>query len=681
MKNKYIEIDFEFFDTSEEILSLVCCSLSEYGSGVKEEYWLLDGEDTQPLIDRLNEIKETHILIAHAVSAEASSLYSLGLTPYEWKWIDTFLEFRCLSNHNHEIQFGKHLVDGRIKTLYPKPKYAKADPKRPSDKLNHSLSQAVFKFLGKQIDTDRKSKMRDIIISGDRELIRENRKEIQEYCTSDIEYLMPMLKVMVGHYKKLLTKKDFKSITKDMLKRGETAAHTAVMERHGYPIAYANLRNFSLQITDILNECAEDINSQFPEQGFFVYNKSRGTYTKKEKPIKEWIDSSPYADKWERTKTGSYSLSLDAFGAHFSYRHSYPRNNVGAQILRYLKLKQSLNGFATKKANGQPKDRTFWSNVGSDKRVRSYLNPYGSLTSRYQPPSTGFLFLKPAWMRSLCVPPKGKMIVGIDYKSEEFLISGLFARDMAMINAYKSGDVYLAYAKDSGMVPKSATKATHPTERQSAKSAVLGISYLMTMIGLAVKMSQDLGREVTEEEAQEFIDKFNDAYYVHEEAVEDYLEEFSDRGYDKLSDGWILFGDIDNFRSVANYPKQGTGGAILRRTVRYGHYENLKAVVPLHDALYFEVDINDWDAVSTACNVMRNAFVDEYKDTDMYEHAKSIMLDVEVWSPELTPGSKVVDTCYGEQKVSVEDIHRDDRASGEYEKFKKYFQAPDWMCL
>lgn len=682
MKNKYIEIDFEFFDTSEEILELVCCSLSEYGSEEVEEYWLLDNPKAKSeLVDRLNELKETHIFLAHAVTAEASSFYSLGLTPYEFKWIDTFLEFRCLTNHNHELQYGKHLIDGRIKTIYPKAKYEKADPNKPSDKLNHGLAQAVFKLLGKQIDTNHKTEMRNIIISGDKELIQKNKDSIQEYCTSDIVYLMPMLRKMVGHYKKLLEVQDFKNLTKFMLKRGETAAHTAVMERHGYPIAYNNLRNFTLQIPDILADCAEDINEQFPDAGVFVLNKRTGNYTKKEQPIREWIDSQPFSDNWERTKGGQYSLSLDAFAKFFTYRHSYPRGNFGAQILRYLKLKQSLNGFTTHKANGQKKDKTFWTNVGRDKMVRSYLNPYGSLTSRYQPPSTGFLFLKPAWMRSLCVPPKGKMVVGIDYKSEEFLISALFGRDRAMIEAYKSGDVYLAYAKDIGMVPQDATKANHPTERQSAKSAVLGISYLMTKIGLAHDMSEKLGREVTEEEAQEYIDGFDEAYEDHYEAVQDYLEEFSDRGYGILSDGWILFGDIDNFRSVANFPKQGTGGSILRRGVRYAHLKDLVVISPLHDALYFMVDLNDWDAVKRCCHVMRNAFVDEYKGTDMYEDSKSIMIDVEVWSPELEEGSKVISTEYGDQKVSVEEIHRDDRASDEYEKFKEYFSAPDWALL
>lgn len=688
LKRKYIEIDFEFNGTSEQNLNLVCCSLKLSDTGEIREYWLHNNENNINMLryDLVNLDKEGYIFVAHGVSAEASSLYSMGLYSPDFKWICTFAEFRCLSNHNHEIQYGKHLVDGRVKTLYPpKPKYEQTeeDKKKPSGKITHSYGQMAFKFLGKTIDTSHKNEMRDIIISCDEEAIEANKEAIQAYCTSDLDYLLPSLRKMMGHYKKLLTREDYLKVVDDMLLRGNTMAHNAIMERNGYPIAFNNLRNFALQIPDILDSCSEDINGQFPDRNTFVYSKALRRYQKKEKHIREWIkEESGLADKWKLTSGGTsgikkLSLSLDAFLNHFPYVHSYPRGNYGAQMVRFLKLKQSLNGFSPK-TKGK---KTFWDNVGRDRRVRSYLNPYGSLSGRYQPPSTGFLFLKPAWMRSLCVPPKGKMIVGIDYKSEEFLISGLFAKDLKMIEAYKSGDVYLAFAKDSGMVPQNATKASHPIERQSAKSAVLGISYLMTKYGLSTKMTQDLGEEVDEDDAQEYIDSFNETYDVHAEAVEDYLEDFSDRGYGRLSDGWTLFGDNENFRSVANFPKQGTGGAILRKAVQMAHDSGLKVVAPLHDALYFEVDVDDWAAVQKCCEVMRDAFIFPYLNTDMEEYAELIMLDVECWSKELTERKRAIGTNYGMQHISLETIHIDERASNEYDKFSKYFEAPEWSLL
>lgn len=677
LNNKYASIDFEFNETSEEVMEILCCCI-RFSDGRKSvKVWTYQDHTAKlELASLLESLKSEYIFLAHNVVAEASSFYSLGLKkPYQFKWIDTFAEFRAISNHNHEYMYGMQLIEGRPKmTVAPKPKYEQTeeDKKDSSNKINHSYSQLVFKFLGKVIDTDRKTKMRDIIISKNQEEILAHKEEILEYCYSDTEYLLPCLIEITKAFKKYLLPEDFAKLPTDMSWRGETMARTAVMERVGYPIDYDKLKVFTEQIDDILNECAKDINSQFPNMGLFEWNKSSGTYTRKQIPVKEWIKTLPYVDRWLRTNKKDLSLSLDAFTPHFPQRHSFDRGDVGQQQVRYLLLKQSLSGFSESAKRG-----SFWDSVGKDQRVRAYLNPYGSLSGRYQPPSKGFLFLKSSWMRSLCVPPKGKMIVGIDYKSEEFLISGLWSLDEAMIQAYMTGDVYLAFAKDSGLVPKTATKATHPKERQSAKSAVLGISYLMTKYGLAIKLTQDLGEEVDEDRAQEFIDGFNEAYSTHAEAVDEFLESFAQQGYHRLKDGWILFADNENFRSVANFSKQGQGGSILRKAIQLSQDAGLQVIIPLHDALYFEVDLNDWEAVGVAMKCMKEAFAFDYLGTEVEELAKKVMLDVEVWSPELEKGTKVVDG----QKVAVDTIHIDERSVEEYEKYKRYFNKADWQLL
>ena len=46
-----------------------------------------------------------------------------------------------------------------------------------------------------------------------------------------------------------------------------------------------------------------------------------------------------------------------------------------------------------------------------------------------------------------------------------------------MINGYNSGDFYLQFAKDAGLAPLSATKKSHPIERDGCKAIVLGIQY------------------------------------------------------------------------------------------------------------------------------------------------------------------------------------------------------------
>jgi len=448
-----------------------------------------------------------------------------------------------------------------------------------------------------------------------------------------------------------------------MLWRGETMARTAIMEREGYPIDYQATKNFSNSVDDILSTIQRDINEQFPEMEIFVKNPTTLKYVRKEKPIRDWIDDSNL--DWMKTSNGKHSLSLEAFSRHFNFRHSYPRDNFGAQMLRLLKTKQSLNGFVISKGK-----KNFWDSVGRDKRVRAYLNPYASQSARYQPGATGFLFLKAAWLRALCVPPKGKMMVGIDYKSEEFLIAACLAEDKRMVEAYATGDVYLQFGKDSGMIPKDATKESHPVDRQKCKTTVLGISYLMSKFGLAKQLNCD------EEDAQELIYSFEDTYFKLTEYRDKIQEDYMMKNHLKLPDGWLIFGDNINERSVGNFPVQGFGSCILRKAIQLCQDAGIKITLPLHDALYAELDLEDWDSVEVFQDCMLDAFIFYFKGVQK-EYAAEILIDTEIWGPEVDEGRIRI----GGMDVECEKIHADKRSLEEYNIFKKYFSQPCWELL
>ena len=48
-----------------------------------------------------------------------------------------------------------------------------------------------------------------------------------------------------------------------------------------------------------------------------------------------------------------------------------------------------------------------------------------------------------------------------------------------MMEAYPSGDPYLAFAKQAGAVPAHATKDTHHAKREQFKACVLAVQYGM----------------------------------------------------------------------------------------------------------------------------------------------------------------------------------------------------------
>ena len=51
---------------------------------------------------------------------------------------------------------------------------------------------------------------------------------------------------------------------------------------------------------------------------------------------------------------------------------------------------------------------------------------------------------------------------------------GALSEDPEMLAAYRSGDCYLAFAKQAGAVPADATKKSHPAERELFKLCALG---------------------------------------------------------------------------------------------------------------------------------------------------------------------------------------------------------------
>jgi DNA polymerase I-like protein with 3'-5' exonuclease and polymerase domains len=262
------------------------------------------------------------------------------------------------------------------------------------------------------------------------------------------------------------------------------------------------------------------------------------------------------------------------------------------------------------------------------------------------------------------------MIVGVDYSSEEFLLSALASEDKTMYLSYLSGDVYLAFAKETGMVPQNATKKSHKYERDLCKSTVLGLSYSMTKIGLARKLSQDTGTSVSEEKAEELVKAFEKAYPEFTRFRRDLVNDYLIDKHLKLPCGWYMWEDNDNYRSVGNMPIQGLGASIIRKAIVLCEENNIPVLFSLHDALYIECDENDWETVDRLIQLMKDAFcfyfTGKYKDW-----AKDIRMEIEAWGPGLKAGETI--TTGNGNEVKLENIHIDERAHEEYKTFSKYF--------
>src|SRR5262249_28993756 len=128
--------------------------------------------------------------------------------------------------------------------------------------------------------------------------------------------------------------------------------------------------------------------------------------------------------------------------------------------------------------------------VGSDGRNRTILSAFRSRTGRNQPSNSRYIFGPSVWLRGLIKPPPGHGLAYVDWSQQEFGIAAALSGDVAMQNAYHSGDPYLTFAKQAGLVPQDATKATHGPQRELCKQCVLAVQYGMEAESLALRIAQ-----------------------------------------------------------------------------------------------------------------------------------------------------------------------------------------------
>lgn len=649
----YVSLDAEYNRSSNKEMNIVCMSM--FNGTMFESFWTNQGKQREEIKEYFESLPPNTVLLSFAAEAEASSLISLGIDPLKFKWVDLQLEVKMLYNHNNALSTGKHLIDGREVTLRPF-----------GEKPKTSLASSLYKFLNVKIDTEHKTKMRDIIISCDDALVEENKEDILKYCESDTLYLPRLFEAVKAAQTRFIPRKLLVNIHDEMLLRGEYSVRTALMVRHGTPINMEWAHNLSANIPIVLNECIQDINGQFPDIKPFRFDSKTAKYVMDTKRIKFWIDSQGFKN-WQLTDKKHISLALDAWEDHFQFRHDFPRGNFGAQMVRYLKMKQSLNSFNFKQ--GQ-KEKTFFDTVGDDGFSRPYMNHFGAQSSRTQPKSSGFLFLKSAWMRAMAQPPKGYAIGAIDYSSQEFLLSAVCSNDPKMIQAYKEGDVYLYYGKGIGIIPPNGTKATHGYERDLCKGTVLGLSYLMTEVGLAKKLTADTGKVVTEAEALKLVTAFDRLFSIFSSWRESIWEHYKINNYIRLPDGWMMFKDNQNRRSVCNMPLQGAGACIMRKAVALAQSRGLTIIFSLHDALYIMSKVEDIESdMDILKECMVEAFVFYFSDKQKAS-ASLIRVDGKIWGSELIDGQVVTNKGF---KLESSKLHIDQRAKEEYSRFSKYF--------
>lgn len=241
--------------------------------------------------------------------------------------------------------------------------------------------------------------------------------------------------------------------------------------------------------------------------------------------------------------------------------------------------------------------------VGADGRNRYMLSAFGSITGRNQPGNTKAVFGPAKWIRYLIKPAEGMAVAYLDYEQQEFAIAGALSGDRNMMEAYATGDPYLAFAKQAGAVPQDATKKTHADERELYKATALAVQYGMGAESLAMRIGKSHAHGAA-------------LLANHKRVYQDYWR-WSDHAATTgmlgrplvTVFGWRTFGKGDgNPRTFRNFPAQANGAEMLRLAIIGLVESGIRVCAPVHDAVLIEAPVGEIEGVvATSQAIMRSA--------------------------------------------------------------------------
>lgn len=427
-------------------------------------------------------------------------------------------------------------------------------------KLGSSLLSALTFFQINGIAATEKDEMRQLALRGGT-YSQSEMTALLDYCESDVKALTALFEKMAPHI----------DLPRALL-RGHYMVSSARMEHLGIPVDDVLLGKVKQHWTKLQHLFVAGIDKEYG-----VYEGLRFSQSK----FQAYLAKNNIA--WPKLSSGRIDLSDDCFRT-MAQVHSC------LQPLR--ELRQTLS-----------KMRLSDLPVGSDGRNRTILSPFRARTSRNQPSNTKFIFGPAKWIRGFIKPGPGMAIAYLDYEQQEWGIAAALSGDLAMQEAYRSGDPYLTFAMQAGAVPENATKKSHKLERERFKQCALAVTYGMGVKSLALKLNQPLPYA---EELLALHKRVYATFWKWNTAVVALA-----MGSRKISTvfGWnMVVSKRNSIPALSNFPMQANGAEMLRLAIIHAQDLGVKVLAPVHDALLIEAPIDLINhAIEKTSEAMRRA--------------------------------------------------------------------------
>ncbi len=518
-----------------------------------ERVWAMDFEFQQ----QPGEVPTVHCLVARCfrTGQTVRQWISEDSTPFRFGQNDLLVayfasaELGCFLSLGWELP--KHVLD----------LYCEWRAQTNGLSVGRGLLDAAMTFGLDVMESSEKSTMRDLAIRG-APFTDDEQRALVDYCEQDVITTSKLLEQMLPTI----------DLERAIL-RGGYMVSVARMENTGIPIDVGTLSRLKSGWSDVVQHLVHKVDP--------ICDVFEGTSFRTERFARYLVK---HDIAWPRLDSGKLALDDDTF-RQMAKRHPL-------EIGRFHELRHTL---------GQMRLSDLA--VGSDGRNRVMLSPFATKTSRNAPSTSRFVFGPSTWLRSLIRPKQGRAVAYVDWKQQEFGIAGALSQDSNMVEAYASGDPYLAFAIQSGSVPPTATKQTHGAQRALFKICVLAVAYGQTEWGLAhaINKSPVHARELLRLHQRTY-PKF---YQWSQRAVDSAIL----NGEIQSVFGWKLrVGQDTKPRTLQNFPAQSNGAEMMRIAAILLHQAGIQVCAPIHDAFLVEGPADEiQDVVETARSCMRRA--------------------------------------------------------------------------
>jgi hypothetical protein len=293
--------------------------------------------------------------------------------------------------------------------------------------------------------------------------------------------------------------------------------------------------------------------------------------------LERWLARTGVA-AWPRLDSGKLDLDGDAFRLMYHV--------PGVEGLHALR--DSLNVIVKAKLP-----------IGRDGRTRPSLFPFGTATGRNAHARS--LYNAHASVRSFMVFPRDAIGVYLDWRTQEVGVAAALSDDRALIEAYRSGDVYHALARLCDLTddPDPARwKRENPDQRQRMKPLQLGINYGMGVASLAAGLDR---HPII---ASDFIERHRRRYPQFWRWRDDQVQAAMLERRIESALGWPLrLTTSPNKRTLYNFPMQSGGAEMLRLAAQQLCEVGIVPCMLIHDGILLEAQ--NEEQITQAIEVMR----------------------------------------------------------------------------